>query len=98
MDQEHDQAKFREWLKDYIERNRIYSRDIDVDVLVGPANQRFLSIWQAEPFLRDRDVNVRRAYYGELFNRIRIAGLVFFGVMIAALGSALDGDAVVTPV
>ena len=84
VDQEHDQVKFREWLKDYIERNRIYSRDIDVDVLVGPANQRFLSIWQAEPFLRDRDVNVRRAYYGELFRRIRIAGLVFFGAMIAA--------------
>lgn len=84
VDQEHDQVKFREWLKDYIERNRIYSRDIDADVLVGPANQRFLSIWQAEPFLRDRDVNVRRAYYGEVFQRIRIAGLVFFGVMIVA--------------
>ncbi len=83
VDQEHDQVKFREWLKDYIERNRIYSRDIDVDVLVGPANQRFLSIWQAEPFLRDRDVNVRRAYYGEVFRRIRVAGLVFFGSMIA---------------
>lgn len=92
VDQEHDQAKFREWLKDYIERNRIYSRDIDVDVLVGPANQRFLSIWQAEPFLRDRDVNVRRAYYGEVFRRVRLAGLVFFlGMIVAYAGVYLLG-------
>ena len=49
VDQQHDQNKFREWLRDYVERNRINSRGIDqdIDTLVGPANQRFL--WSGRP-------------------------------------------------
>jgi hypothetical protein len=84
VDQQHDQEKFREWLKDYVERNRIYSEGIDseIDTLVGQANQRFLSIWQAAPFLRDRDIHVHRHYFSEIFLNVRRWGLVYFGGLI----------------
>src|SRR6185369_14585123 len=84
VDSEYDQAKFRDWLKDYVERNKINSRNIDdeIEKLVAPANQRFFSIWQAEPFLGDRDVNVRRYYFGEIYRRMRFAGMIFFGSLV----------------
>jgi predicted nucleic acid-binding Zn-ribbon protein len=84
VDQYHDQAKFREWLRDYVERNKIYSRDIDkdIDVLVGPANQRFLSVWQAEPFLRERDAHVHRNYYEEVYRRVRQWGVIYFVALV----------------
>jgi hypothetical protein len=84
VDTEFDQAKFRDWLVEYIDRNKINSRDIDrdVDALVAPANQRFLSVWQAEPFLRDRDVNVRRHYFDDVFRRMRLVGIALFGTLL----------------
>jgi hypothetical protein len=84
VDSQHDQERFREWLKDYVERNKIYSEGIDteIDTLVGPANQRFLSIWQAAPFLRDRDLHTRRHYFSQVFANLRSWGLIYFGGMI----------------
>lgn len=99
VDTEHDQAKFREWLKDYADRNKINSAGIDddIDALVGPANHRFLSIWQAEPFLRERDVNIQRHYFSEVFKRLRVGGMIFFGVLIVVyLLIYLIGPTVVT--
>lgn len=85
VDQYHDQQKFREWLTDYVERNKIYSRDIerDIETLVGPANQRFLSVWQAEPYLRERDGHVRRNYFSQVYTRVRRLGMIYFGSLIA---------------
>lgn len=84
VDTEHDQAKFRDWLVEYADRNKINSRDIDRDIeaLVAPPNQRFLSVWQAEPFLRDRDVEVRRDYFDQVYRRTRVVGMIFFGVLL----------------
>ena len=84
VDQQHDQNKFREWLRDYVERNRINSRGIDqdIDTLVGPANQRFLSIWQAEPYLHDRDLKSHLNYFSEVHRRVRLRGLAFFGSVV----------------
>lgn len=94
VDQQHDQNKFREWLRDYVERNRINSRGIDqdIDTLVGPANQRFLSVWQAEPYLRDRDVNARLHYFSEVHQRVRLRGLAYIGgVLLVFLLAYLVG-------
>ena len=99
VDQQHDQAKFREWLLDYVERNRINSRDIDsaIDDMLQPVQQRFLSVWQAEPYLHDRDVNRRRHYFASAFSRMRTVGMIYFGVLVLlALFAYAVGPAVKT--
>jgi predicted nucleic acid-binding Zn-ribbon protein len=90
VDQQHDQTKFRDWLKDYVERNHINSRDIDRDIdgLIGAGNQRFLAVWQAEPYLRQRDVYVRQHYYEQVGAALRQWGLVMLGVTGCAFALA----------
>ena len=73
-----DPDGFREWLHYYLDRNRIYSEDrIDqeVDQMTGAANQRFLSIWQVEPFLKERDERLYRSYLGSINGSMKWYGL-----------------------
>lgn len=99
VDVHHDQTKFREWLADYVERNKIYSAGIEseIDQLLSPTQQRFVSIWQATPFLRDRDVHVRHHYLESVFGGVRRWGLVYFGswillyLIVYAVGPAVRG-------
>lgn len=81
VDSQHDPAKFEEWLKDYIDRNKINTPEVDraIENLTSPSNARFLSIWQATPFLEERDVHVRRNYFNLVYSRIQYWGLWYFG-------------------
>jgi hypothetical protein len=94
-----DPDGFRDWLRYYFDRNRIYSEDrIDqeVDTMTGAANQRFLSAWQVEPYLKERDQRLYRAYLGSINKAMKwyaIAGLAFFTfifLMIYLTGPALS--------
>lgn len=69
LDGGEDPNGFREWLKYYLDRNRIYSEDrIDheVSTITGSANRRFLGLWQLEPLLNERDQRLYRAYLGSI--------------------------------
>jgi hypothetical protein len=69
LDGGQDIESFREWLKYYLDRNRIYSEDrIDQEVaqMTGEANQQLLGIWQVEPYLKERDQRSYRAYLGSV--------------------------------
>ncbi len=82
-EQGHDPEGFREWLAYYLDRNRIYSADRieqEADALTGAANQRFLSIWQVEPLLKERDQRLYRAYLGSINKSMKGWGLVMLGV------------------
>jgi hypothetical protein len=64
-----DPNGFREWLQYYLERNRIYSQESvesAAQSITGEANQQYLSIWQVEPFLKERDERSYRAYLGSV--------------------------------
>ncbi len=99
LDGGQDPASFSEWLKYYLDRNRIYSEDRIDQVaaeITGPANQRFLGIWQTAPFLKERDERMYRAYMGRINRRMKLWGLVNLGLMTLAflliylLGPALS--------
>ena len=78
-----DPDGFREWLHYYLDRNRIYSEDrIDQEVaqMTGAANQRFLSIWQVEPFLKERDERLYRAYLGSINSSMKWYGLALLAL------------------
>jgi hypothetical protein len=84
LDVGQDQEGFREWLRYYLDRNRIYAEDrIDQEVaaLTGPANQRFLGIWQLEPYLKERDQRLYRAYLGSINTSMKTWGLIWLGVL-----------------
>jgi archaellum component FlaC len=73
-----DPDGFREWLAYYLDRNRIYSEDrIDqeVNAMVGVANQRFLGIWQVEPYLKERDQRLYRSYLGSINTSMKWYGM-----------------------
>lgn len=79
VDSGQDPNSFREWLKYYLERNRIYSEDrVDQEVtaIMGEANQRYLGIWQVAPFLKERDERTYRAYLGEINTNMKKWGLI----------------------
>jgi archaellum component FlaC len=78
-----DPEGFRDWLEYYFDRNRIYSEDrIDqeVDVLTGSANQRFLNIWEVEPYLKERDQRLYRAYLGSINQAMKWGALACLGL------------------
>lgn len=78
-----DPDGFREWLHYYLDRNRIYSEDrIDQEVaqMTGAANQRFLSIWQVEPFLKERDQRLYSAYLGSVNSSMKGYGLALLAL------------------
>ncbi|MEK6320922.1 MAG: hypothetical protein AABN33_04480 [Acidobacteriota bacterium] len=84
LDGGQDQDGFREWLTYYLDRNRIYAEDrIDQEVaaLTGPANQQFLGIWQLEPYLKERDQRLYRAYLGSINTSMKTWGLAWLGLL-----------------
>ena len=79
-----DPEGFRDWLRYYFDRNRIYSEDrIDqeVDALTGSANQRFLSVWEVEPYLKERDQRLYRAYLGSINEAMKWGALACLGLL-----------------
>ncbi|MEK6300630.1 MAG: hypothetical protein AABO41_07910 [Acidobacteriota bacterium] len=69
LDAGEDENGFREWLRYYLDRNRIYSEDrIDHEVgtITGSASQRFLGVWQLEPLLNERDRRLYSGYLGSI--------------------------------
>jgi hypothetical protein len=94
-----DPEAFREWLRYYFDRNRIYSEDRiehEVDIMTGPANERFLSVWQVEPFLKERDQRLYRAYLGSINKAMKwwaiacLALATFVFLIIYLTGPALS--------
>ena len=82
-----DPNGFREWLKYYLDRNRIYSEDRigqEVASITGEANLRMLGIWQVEPYLKERDARNYRAYLGAIDRSMRWWGLASLGLFTLA--------------
>ncbi|HKQ04382.1 MAG TPA: hypothetical protein VJ464_04580 [Blastocatellia bacterium] len=78
LDGGQDPNGFRDWLRYYLDRHRIYSEDRieqEVTAITGPANQRFLGLWQVEPYLKERDQRLYRAYLGEVGRKLRLCAL-----------------------
>ena len=97
LDGGQDEEGFREWLRYYLDRNRIYAEDrIDQEVtaLTGSANQRFLGIWQLEPYLKERDQRLYRAYLGSINTSMKSWALIWLG----ALALVFLGTYAATPV
>ncbi|HWX40821.1 MAG TPA: hypothetical protein VN345_06685 [Blastocatellia bacterium] len=97
LDGGQDPKDFGEWLKDYMGRFRIHSEDrIDQEVagLTNEGNQRYLGIWEVEPFLKERDERMYRAYLGSINHSMKKWGLAALGLFaVALLGVALAGRA-----
>jgi hypothetical protein len=78
LDGGQDPNGFRDWLRYYLDRHRIYSEDRieqEVAAITGMANQRFLGLWQVEPYLKERDQRLYGAYLGEVGRKLRLWGL-----------------------
>src|SRR5262252_6931067 len=91
LDGGQDPKDFRDWLKYYMDRYRIYSEDrIDQEAgqLTSEANQRYLGIWEVEPFLRERDERMYRAYLGSINRAIKGWGLLELGLVALAFLAA----------
>lgn len=87
LDEAQDRSGFREWLKYYLDRNRIYSEDrIDQEVaaVTGAASQRYLGIWQLEPYLKERDQRMYRAYLASIETSMKKWGLAWLGLLAVA--------------
>jgi hypothetical protein len=91
LDGGQDPNGFREWLKYYLDRNRIYSEDRvdqEASALTGLANQRYLGIWQLEPYLKERDQRLYRAYLGSINSSMKLWALAWLALLaIVFLGS-----------
>ena len=75
-----DKKGFTEWLSYYLSRNRIYSEDRVEQEATAIANETpNLDIWQVEPFLRDRDEHLYRAYLGDVNRSMKKWGIVNLG-------------------
>ena len=84
LDGGQDPNGFREWVKYYLDRNRIYSEDrIDQEAsaLTGMANQRYLGVWQVEPYLKERDQRLYRAYLGSNNSSMKLWALAWLGLL-----------------
>jgi len=84
LDNGQDPNAFREWLKYYLDRHRIYSEDrIDQEVsaITGSANQRYLGLWQMEPYLKERDQRLYRAYLSSIDSATKRWALGWLGVL-----------------
>ncbi len=86
LDGGQDVAGLREWLKYYLDRNRIYGEgriDQEVASIAGEANQ---------PFLKERDQRLYRAHLGAVSNRMKNAALIGLAatalVFLAAFAAA----------
>jgi hypothetical protein len=98
LDGGQDPNGFREWLKYYLDRNRVYSEDrIDreVSALTGAANQRYLGIWQVEPYLNERDQRLYSAYLGSINTSMKLWALAWLGLLaVIFLASYASGPVV----
>lgn len=84
LDGGQDPNGFRAWLKYYLDRNRIYSEDRldqEVSALTGLANQRYLGIWQVEPYLKERDQRLYRAYLGSVSASMKLWAMAWLGLL-----------------
>jgi predicted nucleic acid-binding Zn-ribbon protein len=91
LDGGEDPNAIRDWLKYYLDKNRIYSEDRieqEVNALTGPEDQRYLGIWEVEPYLKERDERVYRSYLGAVNRSIKGWGLLQMGVMTLAFLAA----------
>jgi hypothetical protein len=82
LDGGQDPSSFREWLEYYLERNRIYSEDRveqEAAALTGDANERFLGVWQVEPYLKERDRRVYAGYMGAVNRDMRRWEMLLLG-------------------
>lgn len=87
LDGGEDPNAIRDWLKYYLDKNRIYSEDRieqEVNALTGPEDQRYLGIWEVEPYLKERDERLYRSYLGSVNRSIKGWGLLQMGVMALA--------------
>ncbi|MEK6286310.1 MAG: hypothetical protein AABO57_11255 [Acidobacteriota bacterium] len=99
LDDGQDTDGFGEWLRYYLDRNRIYAEDrIDREVaaLTGSANQRFLGTWQLEPYLKERDQRLYRAYLGSVDRAMKTLGLIWLGLLALVLLAAYAATPVVS--
>lgn len=83
LDGGQDPNSFREWLKYYLDKNRIYSEERieqEVNALTGDATDRFLGIWQVEPYLEERDERTYRAYLGSVNRSTKLWGLLALAI------------------
>lgn len=91
LDSGQDPESFREWLKYYFDRNRIYSEDRveqEADALLSANNQPFLGIWQVSPYLKERDERLYRDYMGWINRRMKgfgIASLALFTLVFLVI-------------
>lgn len=84
LDGGQDPNGFRVWLKYYLDRNRIYSEDRldqEVSALTGLANQRYLGLWQVEPYLKERDQRLYRAYLGAINASMKLWAMAWLGFL-----------------
>lgn len=91
LDGGQDLGGFREWLKYYFDRNRIFSEErigAEVSQLTGSAGERFLGVWQVEPYLKERDQRLYRAYLGSIDESMNRWGLIWSGVLILVFVAA----------
>jgi hypothetical protein len=91
LDTGHDPAGFREWLRYYYDRNRISSEDrIDQEVseLTSAAGERYLGVWQVEPYLKERDQRLYRAYLGSIDGSMKKWGLAWLAILILVFSVA----------
>lgn len=82
LDQRQDADGFREWLKYYFDRNRIYSEsriDQEISSLTGGASEQMLGVWQVEPYLRERDERLYGAHFGTVSRRMKNVALIGLG-------------------
>ena len=98
LDGGQDPNGFREWLKYYLDRNRIYSEariDQEVSAFSGAANQRYLGIWQVEPYLMERDQLLYSAYLGSINTSMKLWALAWLGLLaVIFLASYASGPVV----
>lgn len=72
-----DQNGFRDWLKYYLERNRIYSEErLDQESRALTSDQRYLGIWQVQPYLKERDQRTYQAYLGSISHSMKLWGAI----------------------
>ena len=91
LDTGQDPAGFREWLKYYYDRNRISSEDrIDQEVseMTSAAGERYLGVWQVEPYLRERDQRLYRAYLGSIDDSMKKWGLAWLAILMLVFSVA----------
>ncbi len=84
LDGGQDREGFKQWVKYYLERNRVFSEDrVDQEVagMTAEVNQRALGIWQLEPLLKERDIRVYSDYLNTAAASSRKWGLAWFGAL-----------------